>query len=135
MSALFDLEIITPETMVFTGSVSSLTCPGMSGRFQILMNHAPFITSLMVGEMHYVTEDGKTVSYSVSGGVTHVLKNKVMVLADTAERAEEINIERAQEAKLRAEERLTNPTPNTDVERARVSLLRAINRLKVAGGS
>jgi F-type H+-transporting ATPase subunit epsilon len=135
MSRPFDLEIITPKAVVFNGKVTSLSCPGAVGRFQILYNHAPFLSSLDIGEMKLITESGDSVSYSISGGVTHVLKNKTMVLADTAENAKDIDIARAEESRARADSRLKSDDPSVDIERTKLSLLRALNRIKIATGT
>jgi F-type H+-transporting ATPase subunit epsilon len=132
MANLFDLEIVTPKRVEFTGQVASVTCPGVQGRFQVLHGHAPFLSSLDVGFMKVTGEDGKDVLYAVSGGIAQVFHNQMRVLADTAERAESIDIERARSARERAEERLKAKKESTDVERARSALMRAINRLQVA---
>jgi F-type H+-transporting ATPase subunit epsilon len=132
MAELFDLEIITPEKIVFQGRISSVTCPGADGRFQVLRNHAPFISALEIGPLWFIDEEGRKRVYSVSGGASHVLKNKVLILADTAEITDEIDVPRAESARKRAEERLRIKDPNIDVDRAKLALYRALNRLKTA---
>ncbi|MCB2205002.1 F0F1 ATP synthase subunit epsilon [bacterium] len=132
MANLFDLEIVTPQRIAFTGQVASVNCPGTQGRFQVLHNHAPFLSSLDIGFMKVTDADGKDALYALSGGIAQVFHNQMRVLADTAERAEQIDIERAREAQTRAEERIRAKEENTDMERARSALLRAINRLQVA---
>jgi F-type H+-transporting ATPase subunit epsilon len=132
MAELFDLEIITPEKIVFRGPISSVTCPGAEGRFQILRNHAPFISALEVGQLWFIDEEGKRRLYAVSGGASHVLKNKVLILADTAESADGIDLSRAEAAKNRAHERLRVKDPDIDIDRARLALHRALNRIKTA---
>ncbi|MBI5647206.1 MAG: F0F1 ATP synthase subunit epsilon [Ignavibacteriae bacterium] len=132
MSAAFDLKIVTPNRVVFEGKAASVSCPGTEGRFQVLAKHAPLLSSLDIGELDVVDEQNTRVEYAVSGGVVQVYHNAVLVLADTAERREEIDTARASAARTRAEQRLAGRTPDTDVERARASLYRALNRLKVA---
>ena len=132
MAELFDLEIITPEKIVFKGQISSVTCPGADGRFQILRNHAPFISALNIGPLWFIDEEGSRRLFAVSGGASHVLKNKVLILADTAESKEEIDLARAESAKNRADERIRSKAADMDVDRAKLALLRALNRLKTA---
>jgi F-type H+-transporting ATPase subunit epsilon len=116
----------------FTGAVASVNCPGLQGRFQVLHNHAPFLSSLAIGFMKVVDGEGKEAIYAVSGGIAQVFHNQMRVLADSAERAENIDISRAREAQQRAEQRLKTKEQETDLERARSALMRAINRLSVA---
>lgn len=130
-SKSFSLEIITPEKTVYQGSVSSVTCPGSEGLFQVLVNHAPLLSSLTVGRCTIVEDAGTTVHLAISGGFVQVLHNAVLMLADTAERREDIDRERAEQARQRAEERLHAKDPSIDVERARMALLRSLNRLRV----
>ncbi|MDT8322843.1 MAG: F0F1 ATP synthase subunit epsilon [Bacteroidota bacterium] len=132
MANLFDLEIVTPQRVEFTGQVASVNCPGAEGRFQVLHNHAPFLSSLDVGLMKVTGSDGKDVLYAVSGGIAQVFHNQMRVLADTAERSDHIDVQRARSAQQRAEQRLKAKEESTDVERARSALMRAINRLQVA---
>lgn len=132
MANLFELEIVTPQRVEFNGQVESVTCPGEQGRFQVLHNHAPFLSSLEIGFMNVVDGEGKELIYAVSGGVAQVFHNQMRILADTAERADKIDVARAREAQERAEQRLKTKEEGTDMERARSALMRAINRLKVA---
>jgi F-type H+-transporting ATPase subunit epsilon len=133
--AAFELQIITPERTVFSGSVVSVSCPGTEGRFQILGNHAPFLAALAVGEM-WVRDGGKDERrYAVGGGISQVYRNSMLILADSAERSDEIDVARAEEAKQRAERRLETTGSEIDFERARSALFRAINRLKIAANS
>ena len=128
---LFKLEIVTPQKNVFSGSVESFAAPGTSGGFQILRDHAPFLTTISVGEVKLRDESGNETVYSTSGGFVEVSSNNVTFLADTAERKDEIDVDRARNAKARAEERLSKKEAGTNVERARTALARAVNRLKV----
>jgi F-type H+-transporting ATPase subunit epsilon len=135
MSAAFSLQIITPGRVVFNGNTTSVTCPGTEGRFQVLHNHAAFLSTLSVGDLTVIDEAGAPIHFAVSGGVAQVLHNAMMILADTAERADQIDISRARAAQERAERRLANREAALDLDRARAALLRALNRLKVAKAS
>lgn len=128
----FKLEIVSPERVVFSGDATSFSAPGVQGGFQVLVNHAPLLSSLEAGEIKVKTMDGADVRYATSGGFAEVRGNRVVVLVETAERADEIDTERAAASKARAEERLWFTGEGVDVERARASLQRALNRLRVA---
>ena len=99
----FNLEIVSPVKMVFEGEVNSITIPGTLGSFQVLQNHAPLISTFIVGRIK-VEKDSESMEYSTSGGVFEVKNNKAIVLADSIETIEEIDIERAKLSKVRAEE-------------------------------
>ncbi len=133
VGSLFSLQIDTPQKEVFSGEVESFTAPGSVGSFQILRDHAPFLTTIEVGVVKLVDQTGNESIYSTSGGFVEVNHNKVTFLAGTLERKEDIDIERARAAKQRAQERLEKKEPGTDVARAQAALARALNRLKVAG--
>jgi len=125
------LEVITPSKAAYNGEVKSVTVPGTLGNFQILSNHAPIISSLEIGEVKVVDEKGNTLDFSISGGTVEVSHNKIIILAETFENVNEIDIRRAEEAKKRAEERLEKrKTEKIDDLRAELALKRAINRLK-----
>lgn len=125
------LEIITAERVVYADDVDVVVAPGIEGELGILPHHAPLLTALQPGEL-LVRKGGEELFMAVSGGFLEVMGNKVVVLADTAERAEEIDVERAQTAMKRAEERLRMRTADMDLERALASLRRSQTRLKVA---
>jgi len=127
----FSLDIVTPTRTVFSGEVQSFTAPGVLGGFQVLFNHAPLLSSIKVGRVKIIGGSGKEVHYATSGGFVEVNANKVILLAETAERSDEIDVQRAEEAKKRADEQLRKEV-DVDEERARAALVRAINRLKVA---
>lgn len=129
MSELF-LEIISPSKQVFSGQIKSITVPGTKGRFQVLKNHAPIISTFEIG-MIKVDLPEKPKYFATAGGTIEVLNNKVLVLADSIESADEIDIDRAKRAKERAEKRLAEKTPDIDVVRAQTSLARALNRIKI----
>lgn len=125
------LEIVTPEKKVFSKDVNFLVAPGTEGELGILPEHAPLITSLNIGIMRIVQGD-KRFKVVVTGGFLEVRNNKVTVLANAAERAEDIDVARAEAAKRRAEERLASKSPDVDVVRAELALRRALTRLKAA---
>ena len=130
---LLKLEILTPQKSIFSGYVESFTAPGTSGGFQILHDHAPFLTTITIGEVKVREADGNELLYSTSGGFVDVSNNTITFLADTLEQKDEIDIDRAKAAKTRAEERLTKKEEGIDIARARSALARAINRLRIAG--
>lgn len=127
----FSLEIVSPVRMVFQGEVKSITIPGTLGSFQVLQNHAPLISTFEVGKIK-IEKDTETIEYSTSGGVFEVKSNKAIVLADSIETKEEIDIQRARISKVRAEEilKIADATMN-EKEEAKLALQRAENRLKV----
>lgn len=129
----FDLEIVTPKRIVYSAKVESFSAPGVVGGFQVLYNHAPLLSILKIGEAKVLDAEGKTTRYATSGGFVEVRNNKVVMLAETAERSDEIDVERAKASASRAQKRLAEKPDAVDIERARVSLLRALNRLKVSG--
>lgn len=129
---LFRLEIVTPQKSVFSGNVELFSAPGTSGGFQILHNHAPFLTTITTGEVKLRAADGSESFYATSGGFVEVSNNNVTFLADTAERKDEIDVQRAMAAKSRAEERLRKREEEINIARARAALARAINRLRIA---
>ena len=130
----FALEIVTPEKTVYSGQVNSLQAPGSEGSFGIMAGHMPLLTSLQIGTLSFAEEGGGEARMAVSGGFAEVGRERVTILAETAERAEEIDVERAQASRQRAEERLEDrQKTGVDVVRAQVALSRALNRLKVGG--
>jgi F-type H+-transporting ATPase subunit epsilon len=128
----FKLDIVTPTKTVFSGEVQSFSAPGEAGGFQVLFDHAPFLSSITVGQVKVIDPAGSVSRYATSGGFVEVNENKVILLAETAERSDEIDVQRAEKAKDRAVERLQQKE-RIDEERARVALARAMNRLKIAG--
>ena len=127
-----DLEIISPEKKVYSGKVKSVTIPGTKGNFQVLYNHAPLISTFEIGIIKLSLSDDSTLVFTTSGGSAEVLDNKVLILSDTIEPVESIDIERARRAKERAESRLTQKEGIIDVDRARIALARALNRIKMS---
>ncbi len=129
----FDLEIVTPRRIVFRGRIESISAPGTVGGFQVLYSHAPLLSSLRIGEIKVVDAQGLETRFATSGGFIEVRNNNVVMLAETAERADEINIDRAKTSMTRATTRLSEKKPGTDTGRAQLALQRALNRLRVSG--
>lgn len=127
-----NLEVITPAKKAYEGTVQSVTVPGTLGSFQILFNHAPILSALDIGEMKVVDSANNKTYYAISGGTVEVLDNKVLVLAESFEKTDEIDKERAQNAKERAQKRLKSREEGVDEARAEAALKRAMNRLKLA---
>ena len=125
----FQLEIVTPTKTLDQGGVSYIRCPGTKGLFGVMGGHTEALFLLAVGEIK-VTKDGNTTYLSTSGGYAEVTREKVSLLLETVEEAREINASRAQEASDRAKARLSKK--EGDEVRARESLYRAVNRLKVS---
>lgn len=126
-------EIITPEKIVYSGDVDMVIAPGIEGELGILPLHIPLVTVLKVGELRLKIGDKQEYT-AVGGGYMEVREDKVIVLADTAESAELIDVERARKAKERAESFLAQLTKERHLEftKAQGDLERALNRLRVA---
>jgi F-type H+-transporting ATPase subunit epsilon len=122
------LEIVTPEKQLFSGAVDSVTVPSNVGYLGILPGHAPLLAELGIGEVSYKIGD-RTDYLFCSWGFVEVLPDRVVLLAQTAELASDIDIKRAGEAKMRAEKLLASKDSNIDFRRAELALLRAISRL------
>ena len=131
MADTLQLEIVTPERKVVEDRATEMQIPGKTGYLGILPGHAPLITELAVGEISY-RKGAETHFLAVAWGFAEVLPDRVTILAETAERAEEIDVKRAEEAKQRAQERLQSGKTETDYGRAQTSLQRAETRLDVA---
>jgi F-type H+-transporting ATPase subunit epsilon len=125
------LEVVTPERELVSESVESVQLPGLDGELGILPGHAPLITELGLGQLSY-RQGGETGHLAIIGGFAEVLPDHVSVLAEIAERAEEIDVKRAEAAKERAEKRLASGASDVDWNRATVALQRALIRLQVA---
>jgi F-type H+-transporting ATPase subunit epsilon len=127
--AELNLEIITPEKPIFKDSIESVTIPGTQGNFQVLKDHAPLISSFEIGVVKVKTASVETY-YVTAGGTVEVNQNRVLVLADSIEKITDIDKDRAEEAKKRAEERLKRKNEeDVDEARAQAALNRALNRL------
>jgi len=132
MADTFQLEIVTPERMIVRDVAEEMQIPGKNGYLGILPQHAPLITELAVGEITYRNAN-ITHHLAVAWGFAEVLPDKVTILAETAERAEEVDVSRAQAAKGRAESRLVAGNTEDDFVTAMGDLKRAETRLEVAG--
>jgi len=133
MAEVFQLEIVTPEKKVVETAAEEIQIPGKNGYMGILPGHAPLITELSVGEITY-RENGTQQKLAVAWGFAEILPDKVTILAETAERPSEIDVERARKAKQRAEQRLSSGDTSVDVDRALNALQRAETRIEVASG-
>jgi F-type H+-transporting ATPase subunit epsilon len=122
------LEVVTPEKQLFSGPVDGVTVPSTVGYLGILPGHAPLLAELGIGEVSYKIGD-RTDFLFCSRGFVEVLPDRVVVLAQNAELASDIDIKRAEEAKMRAEKYLSSKDSNIDFARAELALLRAISRL------
>jgi F-type H+-transporting ATPase subunit epsilon len=129
----FSLEIITPSKTAFIGQVTSITVPGVKGEFQVLLNHAPLMSNFEIGRIKLELPDGSEKILVTGGGVVEIVHNVVLLLADSIETPEEIDIQRAKNAAERAKKRLSDREKEIDIPRAEISLARALNRLKYAG--
>ena len=130
MSSL-KLDIVTAERIVYSEEVDAIVAPGVEGQLGILPHHAPLMTILQAGEL-VVRRGNDEDIMAISGGFLEVRPDRVIILADSAERAEEIDTARAEEAKKRAEKRMAEKTPGIDEARLQASLRRAIARLTAA---
>jgi F-type H+-transporting ATPase subunit epsilon len=128
------LEIVTPDRALIREEVDEVVLPGTEGEFGVLPGHTPLLSTLKIGELWY--RQGQEKHYlAVAFGFVEVLSDRVTVLAQVGERAQEIDVQRAERAKQRAEQRLAQPhlTPvDLDIERARIALLKSLMRLQVA---
>ena len=131
MTDSFQLENVNPEKRVVKDEAEEIQIPGKDGYLGILPGHAPLITEVAVGEISY-RKGGQTSYLSVAWGFAEVLPDKVTILAETAERPEEIDVKRAQESKLKAEEALKTGKTEADFTHAEDALKRAETRLEVA---
>ena len=124
------LDIVTAERLVYSEDVDIVVAPGIEGELGILPHHAPLMTTLKEGEL-LARKGGEEFYLAISGGFLEVRPDRIIVLADAAERSEEIDLPRAEEAKSRAEERLSHPTTEVDMAQAEAALRRSLIRLKV----
>lgn len=126
-----DLQIVTPDRLIVHERVDEVEIPGSEGYFGVLPGHTPLLASLAVGELWY--RKGQERFYlSIAFGFAEVLPDRVTILARLAERAEDIDVERAEAAKRRAEERMAQPKSDIDYERARIALMKSLMRIQVS---
>jgi F-type H+-transporting ATPase subunit epsilon len=126
------LEVVTPEKSVVSESAQIVMAPGSLGEFGVLSGHTPFLTTLKTGALKYKDEAGSEHFVFVSSGFAEALPDRVTVLAESAERRRDIDVQRAQDAVQRAEQRLQSGDKDIDYVRAKAALLRAISRIQLA---
>ncbi len=132
MADKINLEVITPEKLVLRESVDEVIVPGLDGELGILPSHTPLISQLKTGILSYRQANDKKQMH-VSGGFVEVLPDRVSVLSDVAERPEDIDLERAQRARERAERQLASKGDDVDFSSAELELQRALTRIQLAG--
>jgi F-type H+-transporting ATPase subunit epsilon len=128
---MFRLSVVTPERVIYEEDVASIIAPGEVGYLGIMSNHAPIITSLKPGKLTVKDGSGKEINLAVSGGFLENSSNTCTILADSAEFAEQIDLERARESLKRAKQRISNAAGDIDLPRARAAYERAKNRLMI----
>jgi F-type H+-transporting ATPase subunit epsilon len=132
MAGNIRLEVVTPQKEVVNEEAQIVVAPGVLGEFGVLIGHTPFMTSLNIGTLRYTDGKGTERFVFINGGFSEALPNKVTVLAESAERRQDIDIERARSAMERAEKRLASKDADIDYTRARAALQRALHRIKLA---
>ena len=128
------VDIVSPSGRVFNGEATRIKAPGVEGSFEVLKNHAPMIAAIEVGTILVTGADGNLITIATSGGFVEVQNNTVTVVAETAELASDIDVERAKAAEQRAVEALANADPQLKATKE-AALERARNRVRVAMGS
>jgi len=134
MAEKINLEVVTPKGAIVSEEVDIVTAPGFAGEFGVLANHAPFLSTIKIGTLRY-KKDGSEDELMVSGGFCEVSNNKITFLVESAERGHEIDVDRALQAKERAEKRLLQARQQQekfDITRAEAAMQRALARLKIA---
>jgi F-type H+-transporting ATPase subunit epsilon len=126
------LEIVTPERLAYSDTVDSVVCPGVEGELGILPHHAPLLSMLGFGELR-IRKGGQEEFFAIAGGFVQVRPDKVVVMAETADLASEIDLEAAEQARREAERALTEGfSEPADLARARAAMERALLRIRVA---
>ena len=128
----FMLEMVTPEQILLKDEVQFMVAPAVEGEIGVLRNHAPLVAALDIGVLRYKDSAGLEQKFAISGGFFEVVDNVARVLAETAERGDEIDVLRAKAAKERAEKRIAQRSEEIDFTRAQMALRRAIARIKAA---
>lgn len=131
MRTKLSVEIVTHEGVAYQGEADGVVAPGVDGYFGMLPRHAPMIAELGIGDLR-VRHGTEWQHFALAGGILHIRDGAVVIMADTIEKADEIDIERARAAAERARQRLASRAADTDLRRAEISLVRALNRLRVA---
>ena len=136
MAGNIQLEIVTPEKSVVSEETQIVVAPGTLGDFGVLVGHTPFMTTLRMGSITYKDTEGEERVVFVNGGFAETLPDKITILAETAEKRRDIDIERATQAKERAEKRLAELKEREDIDfqRVRAALERALLRMRIASG-
>ena len=132
MAEKLNVRVVTPSREIYNGVADEVILPGREGYLGVLPEHSPLIALLGIGVLT-VKESGESSTFALNSGFVEVLPDRVTILARTVERPDEIDLERAEEAKKRAEERLFSGDPEVDLIRARASLRRALTRINLAG--
>jgi len=132
MAESIRLEVVTPEKSVVSESAQIVMAPGSMGEFGVLTGHTPFLTTLKTGALKYKDESGRERFVFVSSGFAEALPDRVTVLAESAERRKDIDVQRAKSAVERAEKRLQSAGKDVDYIRAKAALIRAISRIQLA---
>lgn len=130
MAKTFNLEIVASDHPFFKGECEMLCFPGLDGEFGILADHEPMVTCVVAGELRFLV-DGEWKYAAVSSGFVEIAQNRVVLLSDTVERPEDIDVNRAKEALMRAEERLRQKQSIKEYYQSKIALERAMSRLKV----
>jgi F-type H+-transporting ATPase subunit epsilon len=134
MAGNIRLEVVTPQKEVVKEEAQIVMAPGVLGEFGVLIGHTPFMTALNVGTIRYNDAQGQEHSVFVSGGFAEALPDKVTVLAESAEKSQDIDIDRAKAAMERAQKRLADKAADIDYLRAEMALKRALHRIQLAEG-
>ena len=132
MAESIRLEVVTPEKSVVSESAQIVMAPGSMGEFGVLTGHTPFLTTLKTGALKYKDESGRERFVFVSSGFAEALPDRVTVLAESAERRKDIDVQRAKSAAERAEKRIQSGGKEVDYIRAKTALFRAISRIQLA---
>jgi F-type H+-transporting ATPase subunit epsilon len=132
MAGNIKLEVVTPEKQVVDEETQMVVAPGVLGEFGVLIGHTPFMTALKIGTVRYTDTSGQERCVFVSGGFAEALPDKVTILAESAERRRDIDLERARSAMERAQRRLEDKKADLDFLRAEAALKRALHRLRLA---
>ncbi len=135
MAENIQLEVVTPEKAVVNEAVKTVVAPGVLGEFGVLIGHTPFLTTIKTGMVRYIDVKGEENYLFVSGGFAEALPDKLTILAESAERREDIDTERAKDSMERAERRLAEKEKDAQIDRvrAKAALDRAMVRVKIAG--
>lgn len=130
MADTIKFEVVTPDQMILSEDVDYVGVPGVQGQFGVLSNHIPFLSALAIGSLYY-RKDGQVKYLFVSGGFAEVSPDSLTILAESAEKAEDIDLTRAQQAKDRAEARVQREKDKVDFARAQGALRRAMERINL----